>query len=77
MLAEHVARVVGGERYKDPRRLEFEPVGGARRLVVLQVDGAAGSRRGQVDVVLGEQVLVLRDPVAEHVGVVRWNDSYL
>lgn len=67
----------GGERYKDPRRLELEPVRGTGRLVVLQVDGAAGRRRGQVDVVLCEQVLVLRDPVAEHVGVVGWNDSYL
>lgn len=76
MLVEHVARE-GGKRYKDPRRLELEPVRGTGRLVVLQVDGAAGRRRGQVDVVLGEQVLVLRDPVAEHVGVVRWNDSYL
>lgn len=65
------------ERYKDPRRLELEPVGRARRLVVLQVDRTAGRRRGQVDVVLGQQVLVLRHPVAEHVGVVRWNDSYL
>lgn len=65
------------ERYKDPRRLELEPVGRTRRLVVLQVDRTAGRRRRQVDVVLGQQVLVLRHPVAEHVGVVRWNDSYL
>lgn len=52
------------------RRLELEPIGRARGLVVLQIDSAARCRRRQVDVVLGEQLLVLGHPVAEDVRVV-------
>lgn len=65
-----------GERLKQSRRLELEPVRRARRLVVLQVDGAAGGGRGQVYLELFQRLLVLGDPVTEHVGVVRGNDGH-
>lgn len=77
-LGLRVDRVdVAGKCYKYPAGLEFQSVGRARRFMILQVDRTAGGRRRQVDVVLGEQVFVLRYPVTEHVRVVGWNDSYL
>ena len=45
--------------------------------MVLQVDGAPGGGRGQVDLVLGQGLLVLRHPVTEGVGVVRGDDRHL
>lgn len=44
--------------------------------MVLQVDGAAGGGGRQVDLVLVESLLVLRHPVAEHVGVVCGYDGH-
>lgn len=44
--------------------------------MVLQVNGAAGGRRGEVDLVGDECVFVGGDPVAKGVSVVSGNDRY-
>ena len=43
----------------------------------LQVYGATTGRRRQVNLQFRQQLLVLGDPVAKHVRVVRWDDCHL
>lgn len=59
------------------RTLELQAISGAGGLVVLQVDGAATRRGGQVYLVLGQCVFVFGHPVAECVSVVRRDNRHL
>ncbi len=45
--------------------------------MILQIDGAPAGGGRQIDLVLGQELLVLGDPVAQGVGVVRGNDGHL
>lgn len=56
--------------------LELEPVGAATSLMILEIYGTPGRGGGQVYVVRSEGFLVVGDPVAQSIGVVRWDHSY-
>ena len=45
--------------------------------MILQVDGATRGRRGQIDAVLRQKILVSAHPNGQGIRIVRWDDGHI
>ena len=67
--------VLSGSR--ELESLKLESIGGARRFVVLQINGATSGRRCQIDAVAGQTLLIGADPHGQRVWVVSRNNGHI